>query len=121
MTGFEFGDVVLVRFPFSDHSTVKQRPAAVISSAAYHQARPDLLIMAISSQIRSWTAFAEPEIRHWKAAGLLKPSVIKELSQQLGSLFYAELCGRIQIGASATKLHRRRPKRTQIGTEGSSA
>jgi mRNA interferase MazF len=77
MTGFEFGDVVLVRFPFSDHSTVKQRPAAVISSAAYHQARPDLLIMAISSQIRSWTAFAEPEIRHWKAAGLLKPSVIK--------------------------------------------
>jgi mRNA interferase MazF len=77
MTGFEFGDVVLVRFPFSDHSPVKQRPAAVISSAAYHQARPDLLIMAISGQIRSGTAFAEAEIRHWKAAGLLKPSVIK--------------------------------------------
>jgi mRNA interferase MazF len=77
MTGFEFGDVVLVRFPFSDHTTVKQRPAAIISSAAYHQARPDVLIMAISSQIRPWTAFAEAEIRHWKAAGLLKPSLIK--------------------------------------------
>jgi hypothetical protein len=23
MTGFEFGDVVLVRFPFTDHSTIK--------------------------------------------------------------------------------------------------
>jgi mRNA interferase MazF len=77
MTGFEFGDVVLVRFPFTDHSTIKQRPAAVISSAAYHQARPDLLIMAISGQIRARTAFAEAEIRHWKEAGLLKPSAIK--------------------------------------------
>lgn len=66
MTGFEYGDVVLVRFPFTDHSTIKQRPAAVVSSAAYHQARPDLLIVAISSQIRSRTAFAEAEIRHWK-------------------------------------------------------
>jgi mRNA-degrading endonuclease toxin of MazEF toxin-antitoxin module len=45
MTGFEFGDLILVRFPFTDHTTSKQRPAAVISSAAYHRARADLLIM----------------------------------------------------------------------------
>jgi mRNA interferase MazF len=77
MTGFEFGDVVLVRFPFTDHSAVKQRPAVVISSAAYHQARPDLLIMAITSQLRPKAAFAEAQIRQWKEAGLLKPSVIK--------------------------------------------
>ena len=77
MTGFEFGDVVLVRFPFTDHNTIKQRPAAVISSAGYHRARPDLLIMAISSQVRARTGFGEAEIRHWKEAGLLKPSVIK--------------------------------------------
>jgi mRNA interferase MazF len=77
MTGFEFGDVVLVRFPFTDHSTTKQRPAVVISSAAYHQARADILIMAVSSRTRPRMAFAEAEIRHWKEAGLLKPSVIK--------------------------------------------
>jgi mRNA interferase MazF len=77
MIGFEFGDVVLVRFPFTDHSTIKQRPAAVISSAAYHQARADILIVAISSQVRPRTTFGEAEIRQWKEAGLLKPSVVK--------------------------------------------
>jgi mRNA interferase MazF len=77
MTGCEFGDVVLVRFPFPDHSTAKQRPAVVISSAAYHRARPDLLIMAISSRLRPRAAFAEAQIRQWKEVGLLRPSVIK--------------------------------------------
>jgi mRNA interferase MazF len=77
MTGFEFGDIVFVRFPFTDHSTSKQRPAAVISSAAYHRARADLVIMAVTSQIRPRLAFAEARIGHWKEAGLLKPSVIK--------------------------------------------
>ena len=77
MTGFEFGDVVLVRFPFTDHSSIKQRPAAVISSAAYHQERADILIMAISSRVRAQPTFGEAEIRHWKEAGLVKRSLIK--------------------------------------------
>ena len=36
MTGYSFGDVVLVSFPFTDQSAAKQRPAVVISSEAYH-------------------------------------------------------------------------------------
>ncbi len=48
MTGYEFGDLVPAPFPFTDQSTVKRRPAVVISSAASHRARPDLLIMAIN-------------------------------------------------------------------------
>jgi mRNA interferase MazF len=35
--------------------------------------------MAISSQFRARSAFAEAEIRHWKEAGLLKPSLIKRV------------------------------------------
>jgi len=34
MTGYEFGGILLVPFPFTDHSTTKKRPAVVVSSAA---------------------------------------------------------------------------------------
>ena len=52
MTAFELGGAVLVRFPFTDQSATKQRPAVVISSEAYHRSRPDVVIMAITSQAR---------------------------------------------------------------------
>ena len=45
---FEFGDVVLVPFPFSNQATSKQRPAVVISSRVYGASRPDVVLMAIT-------------------------------------------------------------------------
>lgn len=77
MTGCEFGDIVLVPFPFTDQSASKRRPAAVVSSQAYHRARIDLIVMPITSQVRSATAFGEVLVQDWKAAGLLKPGVVK--------------------------------------------
>ena len=77
MTSFEFGDLVLVPFPFTDQSATKKRPAAVISSADYHRHRPDLIILAVTSQLRPTAAFGETAITKWKEAGLLKPSVMK--------------------------------------------
>jgi mRNA interferase MazF len=47
-----FGAVVLVPFPFTDQSGVKKRPAMVVSSNLYHAGRRDLIILAITSQIR---------------------------------------------------------------------
>jgi dTDP-4-dehydrorhamnose reductase len=49
-TGYSFGDIVLVPFPFTDQSAAKRRPAVVVSSAAYHRGRRDLIIMAVTSQ-----------------------------------------------------------------------
>jgi mRNA interferase MazF len=77
MTRFEFGDIVLVPFPFTDQSTTKKRPAVVISSPTYNTARPDLIIMAVTSQLRPTNAFGEIVLNQWREAGLLKPSAIK--------------------------------------------
>lgn len=77
MTGYEFGDVLLVPFPFTDQSTTKRRPAVVVSSATYHRERPDLVILAITSQARPAAGVGEVAVAKWKEAGLLKPSVLK--------------------------------------------
>ncbi len=77
MTNYEFGDVVLVPFPFTNQSATKKRPAVVISSTLYHQQRPDLVLMAITSRIRAEQKSVEHLILEWKEAGLLKPSVVK--------------------------------------------
>jgi mRNA interferase MazF len=76
MTRFEFGDVVLVPFPFTDQSNSKKRPAVVVSSPAYNAERPDLIVMAITSQVRPENRFDIP-LQDWQQANLLKPSVVK--------------------------------------------
>ena len=63
MTGYEFGDIVLVPFPFTDQSTTKRRPAVVISSLAYHRDRPDLIIMAVTSQRPTSDSVGEVEVQ----------------------------------------------------------
>jgi mRNA interferase MazF len=77
MTSYEFGELVLVPFPFTDLSAAKKRPAVVVSSPAYHRARPDLLILAVTSQARPASGFGEVAVIGWKEAGLLKPSLLK--------------------------------------------
>jgi mRNA interferase MazF len=74
-----FGDVIVVPFPFTDQTTIKRRPAVVISSERYNRERPDLILMAITSQMRPAPTVGEASVVQWQAAGLLKPSVIKPL------------------------------------------
>ena len=75
--GHSFRRIVLVPFPFTDQTASKQRPAVVVSSRAYGLGRPDLMMMAITSQLRPTPALGEVWLRHWQAAGLLKPSAVK--------------------------------------------
>ena len=77
MTNYSFGDIILIPFPFTDQSTAKKRPAVVISNQAYHQNRPDLIVMAVTSQVKSAQTTGEVTVQDWQGAGLLKPSMIK--------------------------------------------
>ncbi len=73
----DFGDVVLVPFPFTNQAASKRRPAVVVSRRAYNEAPPDVVVMAITSQLRPSPGLGEVWVIQWQAAGLLKPSAIK--------------------------------------------
>lgn len=79
MTDYDFGDVVLVPFPFTNQAAMKKRPAVVASSSVYNRERPDIVLMAVTSHLRPSALFGEVVITEWKDAGLLKPSVIKPI------------------------------------------
>lgn len=51
MTPFKQGDVILVPFPFTDFSTLKQRPAVIISANNFNHHSDDVIIVAISSHL----------------------------------------------------------------------
>ena len=77
MPDYGFGEIVLVPFPFTDQSGAKKRPAVIVSSTAYNQARRDVVIMAVTSQLKPSGAFGEVIVQDWRVANLLKPSAVK--------------------------------------------
>ncbi len=79
MITYKLGDIVLVPFPFTDQTTIKKRPAVIVSSNMYNKNRPDIIIMAVTSQIHGSGYFGDILIQNWQQAGLLKPSVIKPI------------------------------------------
>ena len=67
--GCEFGDVVLVPFPFTDQTATKKRPAVV---------------------------GGEIPVQRWKEAGLLKPSVLKPLLATVERRLVIRKLGRLE-------------------------
>ncbi|MCP5409659.1 MAG: type II toxin-antitoxin system PemK/MazF family toxin [Chromatiaceae bacterium] len=94
-TIYNFGDVVLVGFPFTNLQTIKKRPAVVISSQSYQQNRPDVILMAVTSQIRQPLATGEAILTDWQAAGLAKPSVLKPLIATLEQRQIVKVMGKL--------------------------
>jgi mRNA interferase MazF len=95
-TVYSFGDVVLVPFPFTDQSGVKKRPAVVVSSTRYHANRRDLVIMAITSQLRPHPAFGEFAVAEWKKAGLIAPSAVKPVLTTIEKRLALRRLGQLQ-------------------------
>ena len=96
MTGFDFGTVVLVPFPFTDQSASKQRPAVVVSSRAYQQEHPDVIVMAVTSKFRSTTKIGEVLVQDWQRADLIKASVIKPVIATLEQNLIIKSLGQLQ-------------------------
>jgi len=96
MTDYEFGDFVLVPFPFTDQTTSKKRPAVVVSSFRYHQERADVILMAITSQLHASTTVGEVPVDKWKQAGLLKQSVFKPILATVEKSLVLERLGQLE-------------------------
>src|SRR5271166_6550358 len=64
---FEFGDVVLVPFPFTSQTASKKRPAVIVSNRAYNTVRPDVVVMAVTSQLRPSSTLGEVQVGQWQA------------------------------------------------------
>jgi mRNA interferase MazF len=67
---------VLVRFPFTDLSSAKKRPAVVVSPKGFASRYGDVVVIAVTSRAQTETSLA---LRDWRAAGLVKPTWFKPL------------------------------------------
>ncbi|GAX62371.1 plasmid maintenance toxin/cell growth inhibitor [Candidatus Scalindua japonica] len=74
------GDVVLITFPFTDLSSVKVRPALVISNDSYNEIQDDTVLLLITSNITRLSPddyLLESENPEFANTGLKNPSVFR--------------------------------------------
>lgn len=90
-TSYKPGDVLLVPFPFTDQTAVKQRPAVVLSNEAYNRTHFDVILAPITSQLHGDSN--ETSLNDWEGAGLLKPSVVKPVLSSFDTLLVRKKLG----------------------------
>jgi len=95
MTRYGRGDVILVPFPFSDQSAAKKRPAIVISSDAYNNVSQDIVVIAVTGQIRGHIGVGEFLIGDWQSAGLLRPSAAKSAISTIEQRLVLKILGKL--------------------------
>ncbi len=96
MRSYSRSDVILVRYPFSDLSNTKVRPAVVVSDA---HASQDILITPLTSKL---TALRKGEfiLTDWAAAGLNVETAVNRQKRDgrsiklIGHLFFSRLSQR---------------------------
>ena len=67
----------------------------MVSSATFHRGRSDLILMAVTSQVRPSGRIGEVQISGWKEAGLLKPSALKPVLFTLDRALVIRRLGRL--------------------------
>jgi len=71
MDKLNFGDIVLLKFPFTDGKSYKRRPALIIND--YDDG--DIIVCRITSQV--YETPNDVKINDWEKSGLRLPSVIR--------------------------------------------
>jgi len=71
MNNLNFGDIVLLRFPFTDGNTFKRRPALIVNDCK----DGDIIVCRITSQL--YNSRYDIYIDNWEKSGLKLPSTIR--------------------------------------------
>ena len=79
---YKRGDIVLVRVVFSEGTGTKKRPALIISDEYYNSKRQEIIIAAITSNIK-WVLPGDTKIQEWNKAGLKHPSLLTTIIQTI--------------------------------------
>lgn len=95
MTAYKKWDVILVPFPFTDLSSAKRRPALIVSPDVYN-ARKDVVIAYVTSQINAPLRFGEYQLQNWKQAGLPKPSLVKMKFATINKTIIVKTIGQLE-------------------------
>ena len=67
----------VVTAEFQGVVSTKRRPAVVVSSETYHQARPDVILAVVTSQINKSNSSTDYILQDWQSAELNKPSAVR--------------------------------------------
>jgi mRNA interferase MazF len=76
--------------------------APVTSGHGYNSQRPDLILLAITSQVRATLSFGEALVANWQTAGLIKPSVFKPLVTTIEQSLVIKQLGRLSANDAAS-------------------
>ena len=92
MIACKTSDIVLVRFPFTDLSAAKHRPALVVSPDEYASQYGDAIVLALTSRPQSDDSVA---ITRSREAGLPKLTWVKPLIATLSASMFTRTIGRL--------------------------
>jgi mRNA-degrading endonuclease toxin of MazEF toxin-antitoxin module len=87
------GDIVVADFP--GVTGIKRRPAVVVSSAAYHTSRRDVILGLVTSQTSTSTGATDCLLQDWSAAGLRLPSAFRSFLVTLPTTEVSAKIGRL--------------------------
>ncbi len=91
MPSYSKNEVVLVRFPFSDRSASKVRPAVIVSTP---HASQDVFLVPLTSRTGGLLS-GEFILSHWTEAGLNVPTAVKRGLYTIHQSLVAKAVGRL--------------------------
>ena len=95
-------DIVLIPFPFTDLKVVKKRPGLIISPDHFNRDEQDVIIVYLTSNLKSRDRAGDYRIMEWEAANLPKPTLARMKFATISKSIIQKKLGRLhqqdQIG-----------------------